>query len=175
MSLAAWLAVATPPVVAIGLWAYGRAYARHKRNTLSGLAGVLAAFMMPNLVLGFSLPFFRSPQTPLHYAGYGLMVLGAILCAWPIVAFRSSLKVVGMDTNRLVTTGPYRFSRNPQYIFYSLVLIGYAMTGRSWLAFASFGMYWMIVHPIILIEEKHLEQVYGEAYRQYKKTTRRYL
>jgi protein-S-isoprenylcysteine O-methyltransferase Ste14 len=56
-----------------------------------------------------------------------------------------------------------------------LFFLGYALTGSSWLSYLGIGLYGVVVHFIVIIEERHLMVVYGEAYGQYRKTTPRYI
>ena len=60
-----------------------------------------------------------------------------------------------------MTSGPYRYSRNPQYVTYFLLLLGYALLGRTPLAWIALAEYWVVVHLIVLIEEEHLERRFG--------------
>ena len=48
-----------------------------------------------------------------------------------------------MTTDRLITTGPYSYSRNPQLLGWALVLLGVATAGRSGAALALTAIYWV--------------------------------
>jgi len=76
----------------------------------------------------------------------------------------------------LVTGGPYRFSRNPLYISLALMHAGVSIWARSVWALV------MLVPALILVdrfvirrEERHLQEVFGGAYRDYRRRTRRWL
>ena len=168
-------AIVTIPVSAVCLWKYHHDYKRHGRQTILGLLAMCLGIFMSHLVMGLSHPRVCAPETPQQYVGMALMVIGIILTLVSMLSFRSGKKVIGMDTSKLTTSGMYSFSRNPQYLFYSLFPLGYSMTGHAWMAYVGFGLYILIGHLMVLIEEAHLEKVYGEAYRQYKQKTPRYL
>ena len=79
-------------------------------------------------------------------------------------------------TEALVTTGPYRITRNPMYVGMACIFIG--------LTFA-FGTLWpLAVLPFVLLaidrliiarEEPYLERLFGAEYLEYKQRVRRWL
>lgn len=77
-----------------------------------------------------------------------------------------------VPTREFLPSGPYRYCRNPMMLGFSLYLSGWAAffnRGGSWTAFVLL-MFFLILE-IKVIEEKELEQRFGEAYREYKKKT----
>ena len=84
---------------------------------------------------------------------------------WPMV-----------PSSTLVTSGPYRFTRNPQYVGLGCLYVA--------LAFA-FGVMWALaLLPAVLVvidrrivarEEAYLERRFGQPYREYKSRVRRWL
>jgi protein-S-isoprenylcysteine O-methyltransferase Ste14 len=70
--------------------------------------------------------------------------------------------------DRLVTAGPYRYSRNPQYIADSLSIFGYMLLTNSWMVWVigTIGMSVNIIAPFA--EESWLEERCGELYREYR-------
>ena len=164
----------TPPVVAVGLWRYRADYRRYGHTTWLGLTAVCVAFLMPHLVLGYAFPMVFVPRTTIEVVGFGIMALGLLGCLWPLTHFSKGMWT-GRSQPHLVTTGPYRISRNPQYVTYFFFLAGYALIGRTWLAWIALILYWVVVHLIVLIEEEHLERRFGDEYRAYKDSTPRYL
>ena len=168
-------AAVTVPIAAVGLWLYRRDYRKHCKLTAIGLLAIVVAFFMPHLTLGISHPTVDFPVSPVEYVGWFLMLFGLFMCAISMLHFGSGKKVIGMDTTKLETTGLYRITRNPQYVFYNLFHLGYAMTGNSWITFLAVALFRTTVHLTILIEEEHLLDVYGEEYSNYLKSTPRYL
>lgn len=168
------LLILSPFVITAGLLRYRRDYRRHGRTTKVGVFLLLAAWFMPMSVLGFAVPLFSQPERPAQFIGYGLMVLALVLTLIPLRRF-SSRMVVGWDADRLVTSGAYRWSRNPQYVAFVPFALGYAMTGRSILAYIGVALFLLVVHLTMLVEEEHLERVFGDAYRRYRQATPRYL
>jgi len=82
----------------------------------------------------------------------------------------------GQDASKLVTSGAYRFTRNPMYLGMVIVLVSlWAMTG-SWLAGLPIPLFMAIIHHrFILREEARLEEIFGEDYRAYKGRVRRWI
>jgi protein-S-isoprenylcysteine O-methyltransferase Ste14 len=161
------------PVVALGLVRYRADYRRHGRTTAPGVVALLAAWFMPMGVLGFAIPFFPTPTRPIHYLGYVLMLTGLALLLLPLLRFSPSM-VVGRKVEGLITGGVYGYSRNPQYAAWFLFVFGYAMTGRSVMAYVGVALYMVVAHLTALVEEEHLERAYGAEYRRYRASTPRY-
>jgi protein-S-isoprenylcysteine O-methyltransferase Ste14 len=93
-----------------------------------------------------------------------------------MIEFRSMKKISGLDTSRLITTGIYRWSRNPQFFGLFLQIIGISLMGRSGFSFLlTFAAIIFSHYYIIRIEEPYLERIFGEEYKSYKLRTPRYI
>ena len=90
--------------------------------------------------------------------------------------YASLSRLYGLLEDKLLTTGIYRYSRNPQYVGYWLVMSGAAMASLSqWTFLLAFG-FAPIVHLYVRgVEEPHLRSVFGEKYLAYCNRTPRYL
>ena len=76
----------------------------------------------------------------------------------------------------LLTRGPYSFTRNPMYVAELGLWLGWAIFYGSFIVFIGFVVLCVIVNFFILPrEERALEERFGESFRQYKKTTPRWL
>lgn len=77
-----------------------------------------------------------------------------------------------VPTQELLTSGPYQFCRNPMMLGFFLYLSGWAaLFNRTGSWAATFVLTALLTLEIKLIEEKELEQRFGDAYREYKKKT----
>jgi len=74
-----------------------------------------------------------------------------------------------------VTHGIYRFSRHPQNIASSTVILGSTIAIGSWLALILFILARIFLHANLLAEEEICLKEYGEAYLRYMERTPRYL
>ncbi len=115
-----------------------------------------------------------SVTDPLRYALGPLLILLGNLAVWSEV-IRFGLPQTGGAVGQLKVDGLYRYSRNPQYIADVAILIGWAFLCASVIAFPAIvaGILVLLIAPFA--EEPWLEEQYGQAYRDYKATVRRYI
>ena len=79
-------------------------------------------------------------------------------------------------TLAIVNSGPYRFSRNPMYLSYIVGFFGLGLLANSWPMLLLTPVFiYFITAGIILPEEKYLEQVFGDAYLDFKSSRRRWI
>jgi len=74
-----------------------------------------------------------------------------------------------------VVKGPYRFSRNPQWVGLFLVLLGSIIAVGIWLYLVILVTVGIIYHIQILDEEKACLNKYEDSYRNYMKRIPRYI
>jgi protein-S-isoprenylcysteine O-methyltransferase Ste14 len=127
------------------------------------------------------LSFFEPPMHMLlndiswKIVGWFLIVAGGVLIVWAFVAFRSFRRVSGEKIDLLITWGPYRYIRNPQYTSLMLFLSGITLIQNS-LYFLPFAVMAVITcHMFTLLEERELEKIFGEKYAKYRQEVPRYL
>ncbi len=79
-------------------------------------------------------------------------------------------------TTTIVRTGPYRFSRNPIYLSFSLLQLGLALWIDSlWLIVTLLPAVALMAFVVIPREEQYLEARFPLAYPSYKASVRRWL
>jgi protein-S-isoprenylcysteine O-methyltransferase Ste14 len=131
------------------------------------VTGVLLQLAMP-------LPFLPRPM-----AAGALLVAGAIALLWYSVArFRAAGTPVPArrPTTAIVRSGPYRFSRNPIYLAYSLFLLGIAIWLNSVWLVATLAVAVALMHFVVIRrEEEYLERRFGAEYLDYKASVGRWL
>ena len=84
------------------------------------------------------------------------------------------------DTRRtastLVTDGLFRYSRNPGYVALIGLCFGIAIVADNiWVVVALIAATEHLHRHVVLAEERHLEERFGEDYRRYKSRVRRWL
>ncbi len=137
------------------------------------LLHIIAAFLLARFIpLPFTVPI------AIKYIGFALVVIGFLLGLGAVIAFRRARTTLDPyhPVSKLVTSGIYRFSRNPIYFGFLLMVIGIPLNT---------GTYWgIILAPIFILlcnkliierEEAYLEKKFGEAYIRYKSRVRRWL
>jgi protein-S-isoprenylcysteine O-methyltransferase Ste14 len=80
----------------------------------------------------------------------------------------------------LVATGIHRYSRNPEYVEWVLVLLGLTLMGWSGSIWSILFLTYFIVaipyfHWTVLLEERFLANKYGMSYREYLRNTSMYI
>lgn len=102
------------------------------------------------------------------------LVLGGLLLALAGINTLGRHATLGLE-GTLIETGPYRWTRNPQYVGDMATLLGWAMicnSGRtSWLAMLAIACF--ALTPFT--EEPWLREQYGEAYEAYRSRVARFL
>jgi protein-S-isoprenylcysteine O-methyltransferase Ste14 len=77
---------------------------------------------------------------------------------------------------KLLTPGPYAFSRNPMFLFELAFWFGWALFYGSIAVLIGFLLFWVALNFMIVpYEERDLEARFGEAYRDYKARVPRWL
>jgi protein-S-isoprenylcysteine O-methyltransferase Ste14 len=110
--------------------------------------------------------------------GGALVVASLLLFGYSVQRFRAAGTPVPArkPTTAVVRTGPYRFSRNPIYLAFSLLQLGIAVWVSSWWLVATLAAAIAIIHYIVVPrEEQYLEARFGAVYRDYKASVRRWL
>jgi protein-S-isoprenylcysteine O-methyltransferase Ste14 len=102
--------------------------------------------------------------------------IGVIILSIGMLEFRSLQRSTGQDISRLVTSGIYRWSRNPQFIGWFLVLSGVSLAGHSGLALVLTLVFAIVIHLYtIWLEEPYLERIFGKEYALYRSRAPRYI
>lgn len=136
------------------------------------VAGVLLQKIYP-------LPWLPGIAAELAF-GLGLL-LGAIALTIIISTIRTLAKhkttvFPNRSADRLVTSGPFSFSRNPIYLSNVCLLFAVGLLfGNLWMFVAGIVAGFATQKLAIEREEAHLEHRFGRAWRHYRKTARRWI
>ncbi len=114
-----------------------------------------------------------------HPAWGGVLMAGAIVLF--VLAVRE-LRAAGTGirtrhpTTSLVQGGPYRRSRNPIYLAFVGVQLGVAiLVNSAWILGTLIPALGVVRYGVIAREEAYLERKFGESYRRYRASVRRWL
>jgi protein-S-isoprenylcysteine O-methyltransferase Ste14 len=110
--------------------------------------------------------------------GVVVAALGAGLTVWADALFkRVGTEVKPFKESQLIVTeGPFRFTRHPMYVGFMGMLLGAAVLAGTLLPLLFVGvMFYLFSVRFVIPEERHMEEQFGEEYRQYKSRVRRWL
>ena len=76
----------------------------------------------------------------------------------------------------IVTAGPFRYTRNPIYVGFAFLFLGFTVGLNSWWGLAVLVPLLAVMHVgVILREERYLAGKFGAQYLQYKSHVARYI
>jgi protein-S-isoprenylcysteine O-methyltransferase Ste14 len=137
------------------------------------LAGLVFSYL-----LSFIYHVALMPQLLSLVLGVVLLFCGFALSAWGANTFRmnhTSLNTT-IAVSKIVTSGPFRTSRNPMYLGLAIIYLGVAFIANDLLVLLFLiPVFAVMNYYIIPREERYLEANFGEDYRAYKKKARRWL
>lgn len=143
------------------------------------LGGLVLGLLVDYGVGGPSLGALSGVPAEWRYVlGAALVVLGVLLAFLAAKRFRDAgTEVIPYrPSTALVTSGAFRFTRNPMYVGMTCAYLGLAL-----LADSIIGLLFLLpvlavmTYGVILREEHYLEVKFGEAYRDYKRKVRRWI
>ena len=163
--------------------AIGKVSGKPKRNDTYARVKIQPPLLvLIHVALAYILAWFVPLPLPvppiIQITGFLLLILGFLLGLGALIAFKRARTTYNSHrlTAPLVTFGVYRFTRNPVYLGFLLILIGILLNSAS---------YWGILLAPVLItlfnrlviepEEENLAQKFGDEYGSYKAKVRRWL
>ena len=111
-------------------------------------------------------------------AGGLLLAIGFLLRAWATFHFyMSRMRIISLATqSTLITSGPYRFSRNPLYLGGNVfIFFGAALVLGSPAALVLTALHLPLMDRFVRREEAQLEQTFGADWLRYKAQVRRWI
>jgi len=126
----------------------------------------------------FALPLSRLAGSALKPFGWSALALGVVLAGWGMVTFGRAKTAINPhhSASRLVTHGPYRFTRNPMYTGLTIAYLGAsALLDTAWPIVALPIVLVVLVKTVISREERYLSDAFGSEYSTYVASVRRWL
>jgi protein-S-isoprenylcysteine O-methyltransferase Ste14 len=109
--------------------------------------------------------------------GWFLLLAPWAFAIWAVRTFRRQGTVVDPRGNvtTVVTTGPFRITRNPMYLTLVTSYLGGTLAFHLEWGFVLLIPVVLALHfGVILREERYLEAKFGDAYREYRRRVRRW-
>lgn len=116
----------------------------------------------------------------ISYVAAIFVVIGVIFCIAGVVSFRIAKTTVNPNNpeqaTELVTTGVYKLSRNPMYVGFAFILLGWGVWLMSiWAIACIAGFVAYLTLFQIIPEERALSKIFGQQYTDYMNRVRRWL
>jgi protein-S-isoprenylcysteine O-methyltransferase Ste14 len=97
-----------------------------------------------------------------------IILLGEFFRVYSVAFIGPKSRTHGPVVEQLVTTGPFRWVRNPLYIANGFILVGFSVySAHSWLLILSLLFCVLQYGAIVAYEEQRLEETFGDEYRAY--------
>lgn len=113
-----------------------------------------------------------------HAAGWPVFGAALLIFLWSLrtlTRHATDFKMV-RPTTELVDDGPYRFSRNPIYLALTLAYTGISLIVNTIWPLVGLPIVLVVMHyGVIRREERYLEGLFGDQYRQYRARVRRWV
>lgn len=116
--------------------------------------------------------------TAASVAAWLLLAMGFLLRAWATFHFYAHrMRVISLEPQAaLITSGPYRFSRNPLYLGGNVfIFFGAALLFGSPAALVITALHLPLMDRFVRREEAQLERKFGADWLRYKAQARRWL
>lgn len=137
------------------------------------LFGALMWLVSAYSMFTVALPWRAAAATLLCTVGFAIMFSGV----WSFRRAKTTVNPLTPEaTTTMVTSGVYRFTRNPMYLGFLLVLAGWAMYLSNLLAFALLPLFaWYMNRFQIAPEERALGTKFSQTFTAYKNSVRRWV
>jgi protein-S-isoprenylcysteine O-methyltransferase Ste14 len=149
------------------------------RNLLTWMqrTPVQTFILFPLVVIAFELLLHGGRLT---FVPWGLLLLGWGYAQYLLVGRYRHPRAGGsagmtVAPDRIVTTGLYRYTRNPMYLGHLIFMLGVAATFLSWFAVVLLVLRALWFHHRVLHDEARLSAKFGEKYDAYRARVRRWI
>jgi protein-S-isoprenylcysteine O-methyltransferase Ste14 len=136
------------------------------------LAAVGLQFLLPETIAR------GIPRLIVGLVGVGLIVLSFVMISHARREFTRHQQPTdpGQPTTRIITTGLFGLSRNPLYLAAVILFLGLSLAFNLAWGLAALIISINLCHSILILpEERYLADKFGEEYRQYTESVRRWL
>ena len=141
---------------------------------------LVAAFAVTILLVTVYVPLVRILFPGHKYASAGLVFVSLLVALVAVLQFRLARTTPNPmsphKASALISSGIYRWSRNPMYVGLALALLGVAAWGSTLAGYLLvLGFCWYLTRFQIIPEEKALLAAFGQEYAQYMARVRRWV
>ena len=161
------------------IWVFSRDLGKAKGNSRSGGGWVVLALAI-GITVGLNMPalapMFNIQSHFTAYFVFGILLIwaGILFRFWSIRTLGNlfSTRLVIQERHELITTGPYKYIRNPSYTGALITFMGFGLGTGNWLSAAVFLCAGLLAYARrIRTEESMLLEQFGVEFEEYKKRT----
>ena len=145
------------------------------------LRALLAFLALPGIV-AFAVPIWWIAATHAELdSRWGLLplVIGSAALLWCVrdfYVFGKGTLAPWSPPQHLVTSGLYRYSRNPMYVSVTAVVIGQAALFGDWRLLVYGAVFWLACHLFVMgYEEPTLARTFGDEYERFRANVPRWI
>jgi len=139
-----------------------------KQNKFEKNIGIIANIIwFAALIYSIFLPFRLC--TIWFYAGLFVFLIGFVLLWLGTISFMTT------PVDQMITKGVYKISRHPMYLATFFICLGTGIAGASWLFILLTIIMQYCFHHEALVEERYCIKMYGDEYKDYMNTVRRWI
>lgn len=140
------------------------------------LMSIATLGIVPAQILSIAMDWNYLPAN-VRFNGFCVSMMGNLFFLISVTCMKDSWRagIPDKDKTELVTTGIYKYSRNPAFLGFDMMYLGMLLMYCNLLTafFTAFAV--VMLHLQILQEEKYLLNVFGAEYQEYRKHVFRYL
>lgn len=157
-----------------------------ERGEITGDPGVVVVARPPIVYLISILSGFALHAVwPLRVVPHAIAPLGGLLTLVAVLLFVLSVRQfrragtpirTRKPVTTILTTGPYRFSRNPIYLSFTLLQLGLGISANSaWVVGTLIPTLVLMSSGVIGREELYMAEKFGDDYLRYRASVRRWI
>jgi protein-S-isoprenylcysteine O-methyltransferase Ste14 len=136
-------------------------------------------YVLTTAAISWFFGWSKVPGFPLVSLGISLVAISWILPVWAIVLFRregTEVEPTSPTNRKLITSGPYQFTRNPMYLGLVILTLGIAIWVGAWPMFsAPIALFATANWVHIPFEEAKMRRQFGTVYDNYVARVRRWI
>ena len=139
---------------------------------------VFLGYLVGALIINWAVPFPTPWTLNLRIIGGLAIAIGIFLVGSAFSQRRNAHTTpdLSQPTTMLVTTGPYSFTRNPIYLGFFLIYLGFTLLAATlWGLLLSPFLLLTITRAVIHFEEEYLKKKFMGAYTSYSSRVRRWI
>ena len=133
---------------------------------------IVAAYLLTG-----SIPLFLTVPPIVENIGFAFVVVGFLFGLAAFLEFRRARTtlVPHGSVASIVTSGVYRFSRNPIYVGFLFMVIGIPLNSGTYWGAVLAPIFFLLCNKLVIErEEAYLEKKFGDVYISYKSRVRRW-